>query len=264
MMHSRRFFVLKVQYRICGFLVKVKMQQLLFKHPELTGFLVNSRLGKERVDVRGSLRTMLAHAEIYRTTVIDECIRCFPWNKQCVVLFYFYQATDTTAKAFFASLLKQLLASLIEVKIPCPSAIQDEINRAFSPETRRPDDGGLVANILMPLMSKFKEVVVMLDGPDICEPREQREIWTQLQFITESIDSGSKVRIVVASQDQSNASVYLPNTNRLRMDTGSNVDDIEKLIESRIASRSDRGHLLNDGPLRASVQHFLKKNANGM
>jgi hypothetical protein len=224
----------------------------------------NSRLGKECVDVRGSRRNRLAYAEHYRTTVIDECIRCFPRNKECVVLFYFYQPTDPTAKAFFNSLLKQILASLIEMSIPCPAAVQDEIDRAFGLDNRQPDVGGLVANILLPLMSKFKEVVVALDGPDICEPREQREIWTQLQFITESSDADFRVRIVVASQDQSNASVYLPNTNRLRMDTGSNVDDIETLIDHHIASRSGRGHLLNDGPLRASVQNFLKENANGM
>jgi hypothetical protein len=113
-------------------------------------------------------------------------------------------------------------------------------------------------------MYKFKEVVVVLDGPDVCELKEQREIWTQLQFITETSDSDFRVRVVVASQDQSNASLYLPNTNRLRMDTGSNVDDIEKLIDHHIASRSGKGLLLNDGPLRASVQHFLKENANGM
>ena len=180
------------------------------------------------------------------------------------MLFYFYQATDPTARAFFASLLKQLLAAFIEMKIPCPSATQDEIERAFGFARCRPDVGGLVANILLPLMAKLKEVVIVLDGPDICEAREQREIWTQLQFIVESNNSESRARIVVASQNQSSVNVYLPNTTRLRMDTGSNVDDIEKLIDHHIASRSGRGSLLNDGPLRARVKNFLKKNANGM
>ena len=180
------------------------------------------------------------------------------------MLFYFYQATDTTAKAFFASLLKQLLASFIEMKIPCPAAVRDEIDRAFALESSQPDVGGLVANILVPLVSKTKEAVIILDGPDLCEPREQREIWTQLQFITESSNSESRVRIVVASQDQSNVSAYLSNTARLRMDIGSNEDDIEKLIDHHIASRSGKGQLLNDGMLRVSVEEFLRNNANGM
>jgi hypothetical protein len=176
-------------------------------------------------------------------------------------LSYFYQATERTAKAFFSSLLKQLL---IDTGVPCPAAIRDEIEHAFGLENRQPDLGSLVADIVMPLLATFKEVIVILDGPDICEDVEQRLIWRYLAKIAEGNNPGFKTRVAVGSQDHTNVAECLFETKRLRIDDGSNFQDIETYIDDRISSYTGSGRLFNDGSLRAEVQRLLKQKANGM
>jgi hypothetical protein len=192
------------------------------------------------------------------------CLQRFTLSTQSVVLFYFYQATDRTAKAFFASLSKQLLAVLIDTRIPCPATIREEIENAFGLENRQPDLGGLVADLVIPLLSKFGDIIVILDGPDVCEEKEQREIWRYLRKITETNSSRFRARVVVSSQDNANVTERLPNTGRLRMDDGYNTEDINKLVDDQISSHSGNGRLFNDELLRAEVQQMLKNKANGM
>jgi hypothetical protein len=179
-------------------------------------------------------------------------------------LSYFYQATERTAKAFFSSLLKQLLAVLIDTGVPCPAAIRDEIEHAFGLENRQPDLGSLVADIVMPLLATFKEVIVILDGPDICEDVEQRLIWRHLAKMTEENNPRVTIRVAVGSQDHTNVAECLLKTRRLRIDDGSNVQDIETYIDDRISSYTGSGRLFNDGSLQAEVQRLLKQKANGM
>lgn len=226
--------------------------------------IFGSWVGKERADVRSHDHRTCTGTDLYRTTVVDECLRYLSKSIRSVVLFYFYQATDCTAKAFFASLLKQLLAALIDKRLPCPATIREEIEHSFGLANRQPDLGGLVADILVPLLSKFEEVIVVLDGPDVCEEHEQREIWKHLLKMTKQTVSGPRVRIAVSSQDHTNITERLPYTNRLRIDDGINMQDIDIFIDDQVSSCSGNGRLFSDDLLRAEVQQLLKKKANGM
>jgi hypothetical protein len=199
--------------------------------------------------------------------VVDESLLRTSKPTESVVLSYFYQASERTAKAFFASLLKQLLAALVNTRRPCPAKVRNAVEFEFGLENRQPDIGELVADTVVPLMSVFREVFVILDGPDTCEQSEQHELWRQLWRVMESshsIESGFRLKLAVASQDQTKVTAFLPNTARIRIDDGSNVKDIDTLIDDRIGPLSGTGGLFSDDPLRAEVQRLLKEKADGM
>jgi hypothetical protein len=223
-----------------------------------------SRFWKECFDVRSCCSLLRVATDRCRTTVIDECLRRSTRSRRSVVLFYFYRATERTAKAFFANLLKQLLAFLIDTRVPCPPTVREEIEHAFGLENSQPDLGGLVADIIIPLLLKFEAVFVILDGPDLCDEKEQREIWKHLRKIVGSCDHGCRVRVTVGSQDHTNVTDRLPNTKRLRMDFGSNMKDIDVFIDDQLSSHSGKGQLLENDSLRAEVKRLLKEKANGM
>jgi hypothetical protein len=251
-----------VQRPICGSLAKVRLQQMN-RHLRLTRAF-GSRFWKECIDVRSCCCLPRIATDRYRTTVIDECLRRTTRSTRSVILFYFYRATERTAKAFFANLLKQLLASLIDTRVPCPPTIREEIEHAFGLENSQPDLGGLVADIIIPLLSKFETGFVILDGLDLCNEKEQREIWKHLRKIIESCDHRCRVRVVFGSQDHKNFTDRLPNTKRLRMDFGSSVKDIDVFIDDQLSSHSGNGQLLENDSLRAEVKRLLKEKANGM
>jgi hypothetical protein len=116
----------------------------------------------------------------------------------------------------------------------------------------------------MPLLAMFEEVILILDGPDICEDMEQRLIWRHVAKITVCEGLGFRARVVIGSPDHTNVAEYLSKTTRLRIDDGSNVQDIETFIDDRISSHTGSGRLFSDGWLRAEVQRLLKQKANGM
>lgn len=142
--------------------------------------------------------------------------------------------------------------------------VRDEIEFEFGMENRQPDDGELVENIVIPLMAMFEEVVVVVDGPEICDQREQQELWNQLTNIAERSNSRTRIRLAIGSQDHTKVTDYLSNTNRLRLDDGFNVTDIGTYIDDKIACRSGSGQTLSDKSLRLEVQQLLKAKANGM
>ena len=131
-------------------------------------------------------------------------------------------------------------------------------------ENRRPDVGELVENIVIPLMAMFEEVVVVVDGPEICDQRDQQELWSQLTNITERSNARTRIRLAIGSQDHTNVTGQLPNTNRLRLDNGSNITDISTYVDDQIACHSGKGQILSDESLRLEVQQLLKSKANGM
>jgi hypothetical protein len=140
----------------------------------------------------------------------------------------------------------------------------EEIDYDFGLENRQPDLGELVADIVTPLMSLFKKIIVVLDGPDMCEPREQQEIWKQLWIIRESSSAGFNLRVATGSQDLTNILRYFPDIMQLRIDEGSNEKDIERLIEDRVISLSGRGGLFSNKSMWGEAQRLLKEKANGM
>ena len=150
------------------------------------------------------------------------------------------------------------------MRVPCPPTVRDEIEIEFGMENRQPDVGELVANIVIPLMAMFEEVVVVVDGPEICDQREQQELWSQLTNITERSNARTRIRLAIGSQDHTNVSDHLPNTNRLRLDNGFNVTDIGTYIDNKIACHSGNGQILSEDSLRLEVQQLLKAKANGM
>jgi len=150
------------------------------------------------------------------------------------------------------------------MRVPCPPTVRDEIEFEFGMEHRQPDVGELVANIVIPLIAIFEEVVVVVDGPEICDQREQQELWKQLTNITEHKNAGTRIRIAIGSQDHTNVTDNLPNTRRLRLDGGFNVTDIGTFIDDQISCHSGKGQLLCDETLRLEVLQLLKKKANGM
>jgi hypothetical protein len=202
--------------------------------------------------------------DLYRTTLVDECLHFCAHSARSVVLYYFYQPEERTAKAFFASILKQLLSILIDTGVPCPATIRDEIKHAFGLENRQPDLGSLVADIVMPLLATFKEVTVILDGPDLCDEQEQRDIWKHLRKIVESGEHGNIVKVAVGSRDHTNVNEHLPDISRLRMDDGHTKEDIDLFIDEQVNSHSGSGQLFGDSSLRVEVQRLLKNKANGM
>jgi hypothetical protein len=145
--------------------------------------------------------------------------------------------------------------------VPCPATIRDEAEHAFGLENRQPDLGSLVADIVLPLLAMFREVIVVLDGPDLCDEKEQREIWKHLRRTIKSGDHGNIVRVAVASRDHTN---HLPNTSRLRMVDGNSKEDINMFIDEQLSSHSRSGQLFGDPSLRAEVQQILMEKADGM
>jgi hypothetical protein len=181
-------------------------------------------------------------------------------------LVYFYDGEDETAKAFFASLLKQLLATLIKAGKSCPQDVRKEIEESYGMGNRQPDIAGLVTQIIIPLMSMFKVVVILLDGVDVCGRGQQAEIWKYLSKIVESSRSEALIRVIVSSQDQANVVNRLPNIQRIRIDQGSNAHDIDTFIDNEIAHLWHSGPelVLHDRSLQATVKQALKEKANGM
>lgn len=177
---------------------------------------------------------------------------------------YFYRATEQTAKAFFTSLVKQLLAVLIVAGVPCPPAVREEIEHEFRWESRQPELRELVTNVVIPLVAMFRDVVVILDGSDLCDQKEQREIWKYLCKIIESGGRETRVRLAIASRDHPHITNHIPNTIRLRMDDELVANDIDTFIDKEISARSGSGQLFNDKLLAEEVQRLLKDNANGM
>jgi len=195
---------------------------------------------------------------------VDECFRAFSDCRGVVVLFYFYQNEDRTAKAFFASLLKQLLAVLIDKAMPCPESVRNEIEHAFGRENSQPTVGELVDDILAPLMSSFKDILILLDGSDACEEHEQRELWEYLRRITRARSHGFTARVAVSTQDPTKVTSHLPNTVRLRLDCDLTRIDIDAFIDQQVDSHSSKGQLLCDHSLRKLVRRTLKEKTNGM
>jgi len=150
------------------------------------------------------------------------------------------------------------------MRVPCPPTVKDEIEIEFGMENRQPDVGELVANIVIPLMAMFEEVMVVVDGPEICDQREQQELWKQLTVITEHNNAGTRVRIAIGWQDHTKVTDHLPNTKRLRLDDGFNVADIGTFIDNQISCHSGIGQLLSDDTLLSEVQQLLKKKASEM
>lgn len=142
--------------------------------------------------------------------------------------------------------------------------VRDEIEFEFGMENRQPEHGELVESIVIPLMAMFEEVVVLVDGPEICDQREQQELWNQLTNITERSSSRTRIRIAIGSQDHTNVTDHLPNTDRLQLNDGFNVTDIGTYIDDQIACHSGSGRILSDESLRLEVQQLLKARANGM
>lgn len=204
------------------------------------------------------------HTDCRRTTVVDECLRYATKNKRSVVLHHFYQAREHTAKAFFASLVKQLLAALIDEGTPCPPMVRDEIEFEFGLENRQPDLGELVDNVVVPLVTVFRDVSIILDGPEVCDQREQQDIWKHISRMSESSGARSRFRLAVGSQDHTNLTEHLPIAYRLRLDDGFNVKDIDAFIDEQISRNSGCGQLLSDNSLRTEVKKTLKEKANGM
>lgn len=207
---------------------------------------------------------LCVQANSTRTTIVDECFRTITHEHDSVVLFYFYQAVDRTAKAFYASLLKQLLAKIIDVGRPCPEMVRDAIDYAYGLENRQPDVGELVTEIVMPLLSTFQNVFIILDGVDGCSQRDLACLWKYLRKIMEYHIPGSELKVVVSSRDHTNVAGYLPDTRRLRIDNGRNTRDIETFIDDEVALHAGHGRLLHDPSLQALVRHMLKERANGM
>lgn len=150
------------------------------------------------------------------------------------------------------------------MRVPCPPTVRDDIEFEFGMENRQPDVRELVANIVIPLMAIFEKVVVVVDGPEICDQREQQELWRQLTNITEHKNAGTRIRIVIGSQDHTNVTDHLPNTKRLRLDDGFSAIDIGTYVDNKIACYSRSGQILSDESLRLEVQQLLKAKANGM
>lgn len=179
-------------------------------------------------------------------------------------MLYFYQAREHTAKAFFANLVKQLLAALVDAGIPCPPKVRDEIEFEFGRENRQPDLGELVENVVIPLVAMFRDVSIILDGPEVCDQRELQDIWKHLLKISVVSDDRSRLRLAIGSQDHTNLTEHLPITHRIRLDDSFNAKDIDAFIDEQISRHSGLGQILSDDSLRTDVQQLLKEKANGM
>lgn len=74
-----------------------------------------------------------------RTTVVDECLRQFPEHATVAVLFYSFTESDHTAKSAFTSLIKQMIASFVDIGESFQKSFaaksSDSLEKASGPET---------------------------------------------------------------------------------------------------------------------------------
>lgn len=160
--------------------------------------------------------------------------------------------------------MKQLLAALVDAGTPCPPKVRDEIEFEFGLENRQPELGELVENVVIPLLALFRDVSLILDGPEVCDQRELQDTWKHLSKMSEFSGARSRFRLAIGSQDHTNINAHLRITHRLRLDDGFNVKDIDAFIDEQISRHSGFGQLLSNHSLRTEVQQLLKAKANGM
>lgn len=156
--------------------------------------------------------------------------------------------------------MKQLLAALINVGKPCPRGTCEQIEEDFGASNRQPEINELVADILIPLLATFPEVIMIIDGVDCCEPAEQGILWRYLQKIFDL----RRVRLVISSQDDTNVDGHLPGFRRVPIDSNLNKEDIDIYIDTQLALKSGHDQLFFDSALRGRVKKEIQKRAQGM
>lgn len=207
-----------------------------------------------------SLRAYTYLVSIDRTTVVDESTRAFSKSSNSVVLAYFYQSSDRSARSCFRSLVKQLLAAMVNSSKPCPKEIREQIEDEFGAPNRHPGTHQVVEDIFIPLLATFSNAIIIVDGIDACDVREQTKLWKYFRRLT----SSNNLQITISSQDDTNVVGHLPGFVRVAIDDKLNEKDIDTYIESQLALRASPGQILSDPELRANVKETLQKKAQGM
>lgn len=192
--------------------------------------------------------------------MVDESLRAFSNRSTSVVLAYFYQQPHRSAIDCFRSLVKQLLAALIDISKPCPKDIREQIEEDFGAANRQPETKELVTDILIPLLATFAEVVIILDGVDCCDLPEQAALWECLRKILKI----RHVRFVISSQDDINVDGNLHGFVRVPIDNKLNKEDIDAYVDSQLALKSGHDQLFFDSALRDRVKREIQTRAQGM
>lgn len=196
-----------------------------------------------------------------RTTIIEECLQVFPDMQKTVVLAYFYRPSDSSARGFFCSLVKQLLSAFIKMKKPCPNEIRDQIEITFGAANRKPESWEVVNETLKPMLSAFEQVVIILDGIDLCdEEKERTDMWKYLRELLAS----NKMRLVVSTRDPLDISGHIPHCLRIRVGDSLNDHDIDVYIEAQMDLQSGKGQLFHSPEQRALVKRQIQQKASGM
>lgn len=156
--------------------------------------------------------------------------------------------------------MKQLLAALIVIGKPCPEKIREQIEDDFGAANRQPSTSELVEDILVPLLATFSNVIIIIDGVDTCELREQAELWMHLRKVL----SNRHLRIAISSQDDTNVTGHMAGFLRIPIDDRLNAEDIDTYIENQLALKSGAGQIFSDSALRTKVKQTIQGKAQGM
>jgi hypothetical protein len=198
-------------------------------------------------------------ANVYRTTVVDECLASRKSSDPSAVLMFFFQGHEHTALSFFESLTKQLIDALAGTGIPCSTEVLSNLEKSYGGKIARPDIEQVVCDLVIPLCSLLQEVTLVVDGIEECKTKEGSLAWRWLDKLLEK----GFVKLLITSEDW--ATISLPSTNflRIRVDQH-NKTDIDTYIHGQISTRSGPGQIFGDEELQADIQLELQQKADGM
>ena len=158
-----------------------------------------------------------------------------------------------------ASFFKQLLIHLDRLKKPCPPEIQEELVQAFKAgqQTLRPD-------ILVDLITSFREVFIFLDGIDECDQSDTKEILKFVQRLSTPSSLRPPSKIFIAARKEIDVRRTIPSCISVTAGGSGHSQDIRRYIEKQVDDRiANSGHI-KDAALVQYVKDKLIEGAQGM
>lgn len=105
--------------------------------------------------------------------------------------------------------------------------------------------------------------MIVLDGIDRCDGREQEELLRRLRTIMHSSNSKLRIKVFITAKDRVNVLRQLTSCETLEMNFQRLIEDVNTFIDTELEANSGVGRLFHDKALKQHVETRLKSKANG-
>jgi hypothetical protein len=200
-------------------------------------------------------------AKFSRATAVEMLLARGETDRPPTVLHYFYEFPSTRALDLFRSLSKQVIEALIARGERCPADAAEYLEMCFGAENRTQECDEVVNHVLAPLLRKLKALVVCIDGIEQCDDDERGKILDGIKRLQET----NNFKLMVAARDDTDLSnISTGPAVRIRVDWGSNSEDIRTYIDTKLLHLSHPDRAFGDAALRQHVRDTLIGKSGGM